>query len=305
MNLLDFLKTMSKASEEAPREAAKCRRVPLPEAFELPRRFGVSWGCLASGIFNGSDAVVAEVSVKGVHLRYVLPYDASARQYIAEYRGRVEREEKSDRLPQYFADALYELAAKYEVEITNDGVLVGGAEVDKTVCYQRRRAEDCALAIERYVREEWPKVLEQRRRLEEERRREEVKRQVLWALYDWYHRCFKQSLWPGKEREVAERLELYYAMCQMARAAAAEYGRWHDIPTDEHSLRRAFWWEGKWLGRPISCFVTDRKAYCVTDGKRAVFYVVDTPDGVYLRPETRLFDEWIKVVHRGDEGQVV
>ncbi|MEM4439427.1 MAG: PaRep2a protein [Pyrobaculum sp.] len=256
-DLLDFLKEMSASA--APREVAKCRRVPLPEAFALPRRFGVSWGCLASGVFNGFDAVVVEVNVKGLHLRYKLPYDG---RYIAEYRGREKREEKSW-LPQYFADALYELAAKYAVEITDSYVLVGGVEVDSTVCYQRRTAEDCARAIERYVKKEWPKVLEQRRRREEERRREELRR-------------------------------------QMAKAAVAEYGRWHEIPTDEYSLRRAFWWEGKWLGRPISCFVTDRRAYCTTDGKRAVFYVIDAPDGVYLRPEIKLFDELIKVVQRGD-----
>ncbi|MEM0468321.1 MAG: hypothetical protein QXK67_07155 [Pyrobaculum sp.] len=170
MNLLDFLKT-SKAEASAARvEAAKCKRVPLPEAFALPRRFGVSWGCLQEKAFYGFDAVVMEVNVRGVYIRYVLPYDSKARQYMAVYRGRGEREEKSDRLPQYFADALYELAAKYEVEITNDSyVLVGGAEVDKTLCYQRRRAEDCARAIERYIRD-WPRVLEERRRREKERR---------------------------------------------------------------------------------------------------------------------------------------
>ena len=170
MNLLDFLKT-SKAEASAARvEAAKCKRVPLPEAFALPRRFGVSWGCLQEKAFYGFDAVVMEVNVRGVYIRYVLPYDSKARQYMAVYRERKKREEKRDRLPQYFADALYELAAKYEVEITNDSyVLVGGAEVDKTLCYQRRRAEDCARAIERYIRD-WPRVLEERRRRETERR---------------------------------------------------------------------------------------------------------------------------------------
>jgi hypothetical protein len=107
----------------------------------------------------------------------------------------------------------------------------------------------------------------------------------------------------GREGEVISRLELYHAVCQMARAAVAEYGKWHEIPTDEYSLRRAFWWDGQWLGKPMSCFVTDRRAYCVTDGKKAVFYVVDTPDGVYLRPEAKLFDERIKAAHRGDGDQ--
>ncbi|MCX8138018.1 MAG: hypothetical protein N3D83_13475, partial [Pyrobaculum aerophilum] len=142
--LLDFLKEGAEDRVESVETRASgrpCKRVKLPEAFELPRRFGVSWGCLTQGAFRGIDAVVAEGGAKGVRFRYVLPYDAEMG-YYATYKRREEHEEKSDRLPQYFADALYELAAKYQIELTRDiYVLVNGAEVDKTVCYQKRSAE--------------------------------------------------------------------------------------------------------------------------------------------------------------------
>ncbi len=70
----------------------KCIRVKLPEAFELPRKFGVSWGCLTQGAFRGIDAVIAEGGRKGIHFRYVLPYDTIAKRYMAEYGQRERRE---------------------------------------------------------------------------------------------------------------------------------------------------------------------------------------------------------------------
>ncbi|WP_258870193.1 hypothetical protein [Pyrobaculum aerophilum] len=36
--------------------------------------------------------------------------------------------------------------------------------MDKTVCYQKRSAEDCARAVEDYVKSEWPRVLEWRKK---------------------------------------------------------------------------------------------------------------------------------------------
>ncbi len=72
--LLDFLK---EGAEDRVETRAPCKRVKLPKAFELPRRFGVSWGCLTQGAFRGVDAVVAEGGRRGVYFRYVLPYDAS------------------------------------------------------------------------------------------------------------------------------------------------------------------------------------------------------------------------------------
>ncbi len=231
----------------------------------------------------------------------MLPYDAETG-YYATYKRREEREEKSDRLPQYFADALYELAAKYQIELTRDiYVLVNGAEVDKTVCYQKRRVEDCIRAIEDYLKNEWPRVLEWRRKKEEERRRLELKSQVMAALKDWYRRCFKWPILPGEEGKLVRRIELYYGMCEMAKAAIAEYGeKYAESLISEYALRRAFWWEGEWRGKSMSCFVTEKKAVCKVGEKMATFYVFDTPHGVYLRPEIKLVDDWIKVAHRGD-----
>ncbi|WP_116420811.1 PaRep2a protein [Pyrobaculum aerophilum] len=68
-------------------------------------------------------------------------------------------------------------------------------------------------------------------------------------------------------------------------------------------MRRAFWWEGEWRGKPMSCFVTEKKAVCKVGEKMVTFYVFDTPHGVYLRPEIKLLDEWIKMAHKGDDSQ--
>ena len=113
--------------------------------------------------------------------------------------------------------------------------------------------------------------------------------------------CFRRPVLPGEEGKVVKRL--YYGMCEMAKAAIAEYGEKYAEPLiSEYSLRRAFWWDGEWRGKPISCFVTEKKAVCRVGEKMAAFYVFDTPHGVYLRPEIKLLDEWIKVAPRGDES---
>ncbi|WP_333639368.1 PaRep2a protein, partial [Pyrobaculum aerophilum] len=39
--------------------------------------------------------------------------------------------------------------------------------------------------------------------------------------------------------------------------------------------------DGGWRGKPMSCFVTGRKAVCKVGDKMAAFYVFDTPHGVY------------------------
>jgi len=58
------------------------------------------------------------------------------------------------------------------------------------------------------------------------------------------------------------------------RYTIAEYGEKYAEPLiSEYALRKAFWWEGEWRGK-----------------------------GVYLRPEIKLIDDWIKVAHRGDDG---
>jgi len=46
--------------------------------------------------------------------------------------------------------------------------------------------------------------------------------------------------------------------------------------------------------------VTEKRAVCKVGDKTAAFYVFDTPHGVYLKPEIKLVDYWIKVAPRGD-----
>ena len=124
------------------------------------------------------------------------------------------------------------------------------------------------------------------------------------ALKDWYRRCLRWPILPGEEGKVVRMLELYYDMCEMVKIALAEYGVKPEGPAfSEYALRRAFWWEGEWRGKPMSCFVTEKKAVCKVGEKMAAFYVFDTPHGVYLRPEIKLVNDWIKVAPRGDDSQ--
>ncbi|MEM0464608.1 PaRep2a protein, partial [Pyrobaculum sp.] len=152
-----------------------------------------------------------------------------------------------------------------------------------------------------YIKNEEPRVLEWRKK--EEQRRLELKSQVMAALKDWYRRCFKWPIMPGEEGKLVRRIELYYGMCEMAKTAIAEYGEKYAEPLiSEYALRKAFWWEGEWRGKSMSCFVTEKKAVCKVGDKMATFYVFDTPQGVYLRPEIKLVDDWIKVAYRGDDS---
>ncbi|WP_116421145.1 PaRep2a protein [Pyrobaculum aerophilum] len=67
---------------------------------------------------------------------------------------------------------------------------------------------------------------------------------------------------------------------------------------ENYALRRVFCERG----RQMTCFVTEKKAVCKVGDKMAAFYVFDTPQGVYLKPEIKLVDDWIKVAHRGDDS---
>lgn len=156
----------------------ECRRVKLPEVFELPRRFGVPWGCLLEGAFRGVDAVIAEGGRRGVYFRYVLPYDAKARRYVETYKPRTWR--KWGGFSQAMADALYELADRRQVEIHFERICIGGriacrwepyavvdgVKFDKYFCGSGWTMEQCIEEIERRIRTE-----EERRSREAERRK--------------------------------------------------------------------------------------------------------------------------------------
>ncbi|RFA94333.1 hypothetical protein CGL51_10295 [Pyrobaculum aerophilum] len=126
------------------------------------------------------------------------------------------------------------------------------------------------------------------------------------ALKERYRKCFKWPIMPGDEGIVVRRIELYYGMCEMAKAALTEYSEKYAEPLiSEYALRRAFWWDGEWGGRALSCFVTEREAVCKWGNAKWKFLVRATTDGVYIKPESPLYQGWIKAVHRGGESQSV
>ncbi|MEM0484265.1 MAG: PaRep2a protein [Pyrobaculum sp.] len=271
----------------------ECKRVKLPEAFELPRRFGVSWGCLTQGAFNGLDAVIAEGGRRGIRFRYVLPYDAIAKRYMAEY-GQRERWEGYGISPT-LAEALYELAENHKIEImiektrykTYYYAVVDGVRIDGRLCH-RESLRGCISEVLRRVREQ--------REWEEQLRRERIREEVLGAVAEWYFRCFGET--PTDPLKVAKRLEEYHALCQMRSAAKREFG----VAPTERDLRRAFWWDGEWMGRALSCFVTEREAVCKWGSTKWKFAVRAGADGVYIKPESPLYQEWIKAAPSGGDS---
>ncbi|RFA95839.1 PaRep2a protein [Pyrobaculum aerophilum] len=123
------------------------------------------------------------------------------------------------------------------------------------------------------------------------------------ALKDWYRKCFKWPILPGEEGKVVKRLELYYGMCEMAKMAIAEYGEKYTEPLiSEYALRRAFWWDGEWMGRALSRFVTEREAMCRWGGAKWKFAVRAGADGVYIKPESPLYQVWVKAAHSGGDS---
>ncbi len=272
---------------------AACVKVALPEAFELPRKFGVSWGCFTQGAFYGLDAVVAEGGAKGLYFRYVLPYDISLRRYLEKYRERKEREVDNDRLPQYFADALYELAEKYEVEIA-DAIYVNGVEVSKALC-KKPTVESCVKGITEFLKSP------PREALKSEKAWRELRRELYRAVAQWHRQCFGREPM-GLIEGVVKRLEEYVAMCQLYKAIKRELGGRASLYASDFSLRRAFWWDGEWLGAPASCLIVAYEAFCQVGGARMEFNVYYERDGVYLEPKIPLYQDRIKVAHRGDGG---
>ncbi|AAL63572.1 paREP2a [Pyrobaculum aerophilum str. IM2] len=271
---------------------AACVKVALPEAFSLPRKFGVSWGCFTQGAFYGVDAVVAEGGVKGLYFRYVLPYDAIAKRYLAVYKRREEREEGSYRLPQYFADALYELAAKYEVELAQDAVYVNGVEVDKWLC-KRPTAEGCVRGIVEFLKSP------PREALKSQKAWRELRRELYRAVAQWHRQCFGREPM-GLIEGIVKRLEEYVAMCQLYKAIKRELGGRASLYASDFSLRRAFWWDGEWMGAPASCLIVAYEAFCQVGSAKLEFSVHYGEDGVYLEPKIPLYQDRIKVAHRGD-----
>lgn len=48
-------------------------------------------------------------------------------------------------------------------------------------------------------------------------------------------------------------------------------------------LSEVFWWDGEWMGEPLSCFVTGLAAICDWDGFRMVYYIYHYfPEGIFV-----------------------
>ncbi|WP_258870671.1 PaRep2a protein [Pyrobaculum aerophilum] len=159
--------------------------------------------------------------------------------------------------------------------------------IEGSLCY-RESLRGCISEVLRRVREQ--------REWEEQLRRQRIREEVLNALTEWYFRCFGET--PTDPLKVAKRLEEYYALCQMRSAAKREFG----MALSEKALREAFWWDGEWMGKPVSCFVTEREAVCKWGSTKWKFAVRVGADGVYIKPESPLYQEWIKVAHRDNDS---
>ncbi|MCX8137749.1 PaRep2a protein, partial [Pyrobaculum aerophilum] len=70
----------------------------------------------------------------------------------------------------------------------------------------------------------------------------------------------------------------------------------------DFSLRRAFWWDGEWMGAPASCLIVAYEAFCRVRSARVEFSVYYERDGVYLEPKIPLYQDRIKVAHKGGDS---
>jgi hypothetical protein len=52
--VLDWLKEMKPKLPDALYDRQQCRRVELPRFLELPRRYGITYGCLEDGYVNAA-----------------------------------------------------------------------------------------------------------------------------------------------------------------------------------------------------------------------------------------------------------
>jgi hypothetical protein len=157
----------------------------LPWFFQLPRRFGVGFGCVVE--VGGSRWLVARFSKRGVAGRYKISLD-SVEDIERRARRRVER---GGGIPQLFVDSLLELAERYSVELVRECVqtrrvgvyavelgrcreyaLIDGVRTDPFICGGAEDVSRCVARIQRHVETELRR-----------RRREEEKRSVYEFLY--------------------------------------------------------------------------------------------------------------------------
>jgi hypothetical protein len=170
--VLDWLREMKpKPADDRPR----CKRVELPGFWALPRRFGITYGCVEDGY------VVAAGAAKGLHMRYRIVYDVGLWRQIERGRAELERMKNGGGVLQVVADAIYELAEKHEVglerrcEYGMSGiplrckhyVLVDGVRVEAGVCGGAASHSECIkLILQQIERERVRAERERRKRLD-------------------------------------------------------------------------------------------------------------------------------------------
>jgi hypothetical protein len=147
--ILDWLKEMSQQKTSQPPPQG-CRRWPLPEFWELPRRFGFLSGCLEER--DGVKYAVFTFTIKGLKGRYVFVAEPWNLEYIRRGLQRKERRGAGESgLPQILVDALVELGGRHAVELAKDRATVDGMAIPPDVCHKERIVERCAAKIEQLL----------------------------------------------------------------------------------------------------------------------------------------------------------
>jgi hypothetical protein len=164
--VLDWLREMKPSGG-----GQQCKGTSLPRFWELPRRLS-TYGCLEGG------HVVARGAFKGLRLQYRIVYDAELWRQIEAARAEREKVVNRAGVLQAVADALYELAEKYEVGLVKrcrygmsrvplrceHFVVVNGIEVRAGVCYGARSGGECASRILQEAELERERVERERRK---------------------------------------------------------------------------------------------------------------------------------------------
>ena len=156
--VLDWLREMAhqqKTPQPLPPPQG-CRRWPLPEFWELPRRFGFLSGCLEER--DGVKYAVFTFTIKGLKGRYVLVAEPWNLEYIRRDLQRKERRGAGEGgLPQILVDALVELSSRHAVELAKDRAIVDGTAIPLDICNGERAAERCAARVE-HLLSKWRKL---------------------------------------------------------------------------------------------------------------------------------------------------
>jgi hypothetical protein len=261
--VLDWLREMQSQSQ-SPKPAQQCKRTSLPPFWELPRRFGFT-ACAEQ--IGGADYIVVQGESKGLKLRYRVLKDVIP---LVQNKARQRGVDRGGCLPNYFAEALYELADRADIMLHGCDAVVNGIEVHPREACRSRSAEECAREIMEYVKREKP-------RREKARRVEELYTQLLKRLEDMCPestRGLANAWWLKSAWEREDRFTKLSTWCE----AEAEVRRrginmlWTYRPEDSLDYFAIVDAGG------VQCAVINNEAWC---GGR-YYYVERRDDGTYL-----------------------